>query len=264
MYEASGAAVNPNILLDGAPNSQYDTYTYLYAGVLPGTEQRAQAALQEYYMASGTTYRPTLGEYVLIQLFASDGNQLGICGCHFQVTGILGVGVTLDQIANVFDASTAATAVGMLPASATYRGMQVKSVDTPSALPGTGVVHAGGGTFSASVGPRSVSLTVTKLTAKIGRKHRGRMYVPFVPSAAFDAGNDGEPTAAYTTAVAAWVAATWQGGNVTVGLDQTTLSPIVYQKTTKTADLITAFRTNEKWASQHRRGDYGRTNTFPF
>jgi hypothetical protein len=120
------------------------------------------------------------------------------------------------------------------------------------------------GTGGLTPGPDQISGIITFMTAKAGRKYRGRMYVPFPDAAAFDPTAGGRPTGTYTTALqglanmfASAHALTGQPGNTT------TLQPVILHRPTLTYDPILTGRGNQKWAGQHRRGSYGKINAAP-
>jgi hypothetical protein len=117
--------------------------------------------------------------------------------------------------------------------------------------------------------PNQVSGLVTKLTGSAGRKNRGRMYIPF-PSVADQDAVSQQPTANYVTDIAA--IATGIGVNApftfACGAGNTvTLAMLVYNfKASPPATVIAtnAFIARPRWATQKRRGDYGKPNAFPW
>jgi hypothetical protein len=111
--------------------------------------------------------------------------------------------------------------------------------------------------------PRQTSGIISLVTALGGRKNRGRVYVPF-PSET-DNAIAGHPTAGYVTALGD-LAAILTGPYIGVGAGGNTndLQPVILHRVDGSVTPITGHFERSFWATQRRRGDFGRPNTGPF
>lgn len=191
-------------------------------------------------------------------------NQVGINVFHWGVDSNVGTGATFQTAINTLEAAMAAAYKACISTSARYQGAGLRRV-SPSVPTAefVSVATAGMGTGGANFLPKQISGILTKRTTLAGRRGRGRVYVPFPYAAAND--TDGTPLAAYMTALGTLATAFALPNRVVgVGGNTTSLSPVVYQRGPKLTNVITSITTNDKWASQRRRGDYGRANIPPF
>jgi hypothetical protein len=127
------------------------------------------------------------------------------------------------------------------------------------------ILLAGAGTGGTDALPRQVAGLTAWKTALAGRAFRGRTFWPF-PSAAFDTG-DGVPTAA---AVTAYTNLAVEALNfVTVGdvTNRSIIALVIRNKPVRgvpwTSTPVTVGTTFNKWATQRRRGTFGRANVSP-
>jgi hypothetical protein len=124
--------------------------------------------------------------------------------------------------------------------------------------------YSGPGTGGANALPLAVCGLGHLRSGGIGRSGRGRAYLPF-PSTAFATPATSEPTAAYITAATtllenlATIEEFGSGGNVA------DVDLIVFNRNAAFAGgnpgpAVTTWNVSPLWATQHRRGDFGRTN----
>lgn len=180
---------------------------------------------------------------------------------HLKVLAVTGA-PTMAILAGTLDVLATVTYPPCLSATARYEGVELrrllptKSRPVNSSTPGAG----GGGT---PLMPRQVCGIWTKQSAGVGPGKRGRVYVPF-PSTIDTNGTADVPNSAYLGNLAT-LATDWTGVDVLDDLAGNTITVEfgIFSK----AGVFTAcddFRVNAKWATQRRRGDYGRTNpVFP-
>lgn len=148
--------------------------------------------------------------------------------------------------------------------SATYLGTRVRRVfpntlDTWSAV----AAHAGVGTAGA-VGLPAQSCGLGEFySAKIGKPNQGRIYLPF-PSASSNTGA-GVPSAGYITDALAYVTEFSNTQNAGTGGNVATLVSVLWKASapTFTTQIITV-NLATSWATQRRRGGFGRFNRPPF
>jgi len=189
---------------------------------------------------------------------------------HHRVTFLTGPapGVTIAEIAASLSAIMGPGYQLLMPASAAYRGVGVKNLMPPPTQEATSVVGAGPGVAGGAEIPQQVSYLVNFKTANSGRGFRGRIYPGFVSNVFVN--TSGNMNAAGLTAIQLMAATIVGNFTITSGANQTTIQLVIlrrqYQKLPlvfpTTADVISITARNA-FATQRRRGDFGRTNTTP-
>lgn len=202
----------------------------------------------------------TLGERVRVKVQCSCGDQKAINTFHYVVTSVVNAGLTDVQLANYFDDEFSQWYVPLIAENAVYDHVSVgrywptpptaEEINNDSTAPG----QVGNGPAL----PRQCCGIFTKTTRFIGRKYRGRAYVPF-PG---EGSNDllGVPVAAYLTALGNLASEATIVQNPAVGVDGLTLEPILQAGGDPTAinyTLITGSIIRNRWATQRSRGSYG-------
>lgn len=120
--------------------------------------------------------------------------------------------------------------------------------------------NAGVGTFGTDMIAAQVAGLIKWKTPRAGRKERGRMYVPGVAKSAVDTTE--HPTTAYKTALD--TVATDIIGFTSASFAGTSCScRLCLRNKVGTLTTITDFEISPKWATQKRRGDYGRQSLGP-
>lgn len=191
--------------------------------------------------------------------FAID--QVGINIRHWRVT--LSVGNPDDiTMVPLFSAAIAPLYKPLMGAAASYYGASLRRIRPSVANPVNSQSGAGAGTGALELLPRQVSGIITLRTIATGRKGRGRVYVPFPSEGLNDA--PGAPSAAYVTALGTLAAYYSNAHSYTSGGMTVELTPVIYHRLTQTFDDVNGFRANARWATQRRRGAYGRQNQVPF
>ncbi len=200
-----------------------------------------------------------VGELYRVTFFCRADDQLGVNVRYFKVTSIVGGVPTESVIAADIDAIFAPMYKALLSANAEYRGVQIQMIAPgPSRVPVFINTSVGAGLVAGAVMARQASGIATFTTALAGRANRGRIYVPF-PSVASDTVT-GHPNAAYLTALDAlsleMTLSRFYGpvGSV-ISADW-----VIKHTGGFTTQPITGRRSNPKWATQRRRGDYGKPN----
>lgn len=195
--------------------------------------------------------------------------QLGVMRKHWLVGGITAGGITDLEFLQVRDNLLDAALLPCLCTVADLRGYSEQVVYNPlSALTPVKVFSSaprGFGTGAAGDPlPKQVSGLIAFKTDYAGPKEQGRMYVPF-PS---EGANTvlGKPTAAYQLLLGT-LAQEWIGRDTIVGASGTAeMWPIIWHKEEvgqPNYSEITNVIARPYWATQMRRGDYGRTNLSP-
>lgn len=152
----------------------------------------------------------------------------------------------------------------LLNNNAQYRGSTFERVSgaLPFPIAARTIANAGIGTAGAIAMAKQTAGLIGLYTAFIGKKNRGRQFVPF-PSTTSDAGN-GLPTAAYGIDLANLALQLRTNISLTVGADTVQFDPVIWNKLTPGSNLIVVTGTpRTTWATQRRRGDFGRANQSP-
>ena len=195
--------------------------------------------------------------------------QLGVNILHFQI------GTPTGGFNQAHMAAWGSTQFGpgyklIIPSVATFWGCSCKNVSqSPIPTASTDNSTKGPGTDGAILLPTQTSGLISLRTPYAGRKYRGRMYIPF-PSMTDNTAPD-VPSASYVSAIQAL-------GNVLAA--PITITGVPYQATAKcgifhrppkgqpvtpsSITVITKAIAASIWATQRRRGEFGRKNVAPF
>lgn len=96
----------------------------------------------------------------------------------------------------------------------------------------------------------------------LGKTGQGRIYVPFPYIAAIDV--DGSPDAGYIAGLNNFVTAFTTPRNIVSGGATGTFAPCLYTPGGPPPKFLTSGIVRDAWATQRRRGDFGRLNANPF
>jgi len=212
------------------------------------------------------------GDIFVARVYCTSGDQVSINSFYYKFIASAGIQPTDQDVATNLDTVFAPLYKLVLADTDTYNGTQVQIVDpfTPGPTPAAVFDNTNGGlgSIAAAVLPRQTCGISTWQTNFAGRKFRGRTYWPF-PTLSFDVG-EGVPTNA---AVVAYqnIAVGALGFTFIAGFAGT-FEQVLFHRNfphavppiLPTADVITNVLTHKKWATQRRRGSYGRPNVAPF
>lgn len=200
-----------------------------------------------------------VGDILSLRAHTFYQNQAGVNQFAYKVTTVVGA-PSLQGILDTWSADAAAAYLQWLTPGAEYEGLKGMVIrGTTKYLPT--ISTAGRGT-SVVVGiphPKQISGLTTKVTELAGRANRGRVYWPFPWTDTND--NSGAPTplqvTLMTTLAGTFLAVTTKAA----GVDSATFQPVLLHKvpTLAPTPILTSL-TAAKWATQRRRGDYGRPN----
>jgi hypothetical protein len=203
-----------------------------------------------------------INDVVQLQVVCADGSQAAFNTYHYQVTGV-GVAVaTLEDMIINFSALVAPKYKVMLYNGATYDGI-IGQVISPLPLLARVLYDADGGVGTAgAIGlPKQTSGLIRFQTNFAGPGFRGRAYIPF-PSATSNQA-DGVPTNAYNAnglvladALKNFIAVSNGGRTATVQMG-------LFRRAGSIFTPIVSDGAAANWATQKRRGDFGRPNLAP-
>lgn len=199
-----------------------------------------------------------------VRVFCSLGDQVSVNVLTYRVENLVLLGPTDTEIATTFDQAWGPLYKAVMSSQATYRGLQVQKIrPLPIHVATQSTAAAGVGLNAGDALPRQTSGILTKRTQFAGRAKRGRVYVPFAYEGANDA--TGNPIAAYVTGLTNLAnelriikPIVGAGGN------NCEMRPVLFHRVPGTTDNISNIVSQAKWATQRRRGSYGRPNVPPF
>jgi hypothetical protein len=211
-------------------------------------------------------YIPAVGAVLSFRAWNTFGVQAAVNTFNYRIVTQVGAGINLTQLAQGFDTMFAPLWKPCMASVATYNGIQCYVNANPPPLPGTTVASAGPGTDAPLINPTQVCGITTWLSGFIGPGNRGRTYWPF-------SGPD-EDTAAGTPDPSLLVnyGLLSDGiinlNSIAVGADAFNLALIIKRGKNKAgvipaSPIVTAYTVRAKWATQKRRGIYGKPNVSP-
>lgn len=212
------------------------------------------------------------GDLLRTRVWCAAGDQASVNTYYFLVAATSG-GVTTDQnVADQLDAWFGPVYKPLIANTAQYRGVQVQIVKTPLRAAVQAFAEAGDGTGGAVGMPRQVAGLIKYLTPDAGRQYRGRAYIPF-PSTSAGSG-DGLPSSAYLVNLANLTALLASISTIDNSLSAPTGFITVVQSIVHSVPKggtppppppspIINWQIAEVWATQRRRGSFGRPNLSP-
>ena len=191
-------------------------------------------------------------------------NQLGVNTFHWQVSAV--VNATIEGVLSAFEGATGLAVGSLASANAEYRGMQFRRVQpNPTAMFVSKEAMPANGGLPGTDLPTQVSTIVKKRTAHAGPTGRGRNYFPFPTTHLL--GTEGNVDLA--------VAGPIFDGTIKPALfepmvvidfqtnDGVVFEPGVWSRRTTAFHPITQTELNEYFATQRKRGDFGKQNPKP-
>jgi hypothetical protein len=201
--------------------------------------------------------------------FCYCGDQVGINVRYFAVAALTGAPATEQALLEKIDPLLAAVYKPGLVNSAEYIGTDMQDITgaPPYPIQVFTTANQGAGTGGAATMGSQVSGIYSTVTAKTGKKFRGRAYIPFPAAAMSTTDAPPEMTDAYQSILADIANLTTAATALIVGGSAYTLNWALCHNPqaagAKSLDITTGYKIGVAWATQKRRGDFGRTNAFP-
>lgn len=192
-------------------------------------------------------------------------NQLGENILYFKRTDALVTSPTEDKVLEAIDNAFAPVIRPLLATAAQYMGSSLQRLTPTLSNRFTYSVNAGAGTGTAGdVMSTQTCGLITKLTDMGGKKNRGRMYVPFPSEGDSVLGVPSDGIGGYQARLATLAAQLISDVTLLTGQ---TFAPwlcgydeVVGLKVFAERGRITDYRRGPGWATQRKRGYYGKTN----
>ncbi len=216
-------------------------------------------------------YTPVQNDILEARIFTFDPTtptQLGVNVVRFRVSLVNGTGGTLTAMAASLDGVVAPLYKALLSSTVQYRGIMLQKIwPFPRTFAEFSNGNNGTGSGAATQVPTQVCGLIKAQTAKAGRQFRGRIYIPFLGTGSV--GANGNPTAPYVTALQNLAAAVYPSSyGIIAGGNGFTMIPVIFHNkgygkpptNLKGTDDVVSVVASPLFATQRRRGNYGRSN----
>lgn len=203
--------------------------------------------------------------------YAPSEIQAAVNTVYYVVAAVGSTPATDQDAADTLDAIVAPDYKALLSGLAEYRGVQMQLLKTAypyhaRLIAAETNVNAGTGTNASTYLPTQTSGLITYQSLNPGSKGRARTYVAF-PSQDLDSGG-GTPTGGYQTLLLALASDLGSGLALSTGGRTATLVRVVLHGPDKFTVVdppspIISWSVGARWATQRKRGNYGRPNRPP-
>jgi hypothetical protein len=206
------------------------------------------------------------GDIVKFSVWCTDGNQAAVNTFYYAINASAGSGCSDLEAAHEFEILMAPLYKVNLNNNAIFNGVQCQILRAGNKfIAQQSIALTGAGTGGAVSLPRQCAGLISWKTDKAGQKNRGRTYLPFFSSSSdvgdgsMNAGTQTNVLAVATTALAIGTLGT--GGNTShFALSLKHGAPKNVQPL---ADPIINGTVKPQWATQRKRGFFGRPNVSP-
>lgn len=196
-------------------------------------------------------------------IYCKSVEQVALNVVHYQVISIAGTSTTVGQFLTDFEAPLAAALKPLLNNATAYMGTTIQLVHPNTDVAVVSQANAGLGTGAGDLLPRQTAGFIKKRAVTPGRRRSGRIYVPF-PSESHST-TEGHPSAAYQALLLTYGDLITKTFSTGVGANTAIVSGIIYRRTAPAnSSEILGISISDRWATQRRRGDFGRPNAMPF
>jgi hypothetical protein len=208
-------------------------------------------------------YTLQVGDILRVTTACAMTNQVGFNNFTYRVSTIVGASATDQDVANTLDGVVSGLYKLVLGNNASYYGLKVQKFHpTPVTLPAVSATNTGIGLMASECLPGQVAGVYTGRTALAGPRYRCRFYAPFPGRTANDVTTN-VPNATYKTALKDVADYMYAPRTVSSGLNSALLVPVIWHRATATTTDIIARQASGKWATQKRRGNWGKPNLYP-
>lgn len=196
-----------------------------------------------------------------VKFFCSNANQQGINVLHYRVASVAGGNFPDSTLVDAMSALAGPIYRAWLPAVCGYLGCRLQRIfPRPQPIAQTSTGGAGAGAQATDPLPAITAFLVTKRSESAGPGGRGRVFLPFWPEGLNDV--NGEPEAAGAALANNFrlqflVPITIVQAGVTI-----VLTPILWNRDTEAATVITNSVLRDEWYHQDRRSDANKPDRF--
>lgn len=198
-----------------------------------------------------------------IKAYCALGDQVGINVRHWTVSATTGGSLTEQQVADAYSQQLAPIMQSLISAYSKYLGVTLQTISiTPKPAAVISTAGQGDGSNGGAHLPKQTCGFLRLKTAGSGRKSRGRVYTPFPPHLLTN--TEGEPNPDMIDHLNALGNFYASSRGFVVGGATVVISPVIRNRAANEYSAVVNFETVPKWATQKRRGDFGRQNPIPF
>jgi len=202
------------------------------------------------------------GDIMKCRVWCADAEQASVNTYYFLVNDIGTPAATDSDLAQGLDTLLAPLYKAIITNDASYRGVEVQiASQIPLPVPQFWATHTGAGTAGTPGLPRQAAGLVSFRTTLAGPGHRGRVFLPFVAAASNRA--PGQTTTTYIDDVTDLMNALTNYSAVSSGGRTATVQFGIFSKKNSNFFALENFIVAAGWATQRRRGSYGRPNVSP-
>jgi len=207
-----------------------------------------------------------VGDIIVSQTVCQAPGQISVSNRYWKCNLLTGVGtVTFKDFATFLAGAQVVDWTSVMWNSASFYGVQVRRAfplnddrwqsDVSFATPGTG--------GALPLPTQSCGLLAFRGDT-LGKHGSGRLYFPF-PASAMNTNTDA-PSVLYQGVLGSQgiLMSTTQAVPGSVGTGIAQMTPVLFDRLTHTANTINAYFVRPAWATQRRRGAFGRLNSLPF
>lgn len=206
-------------------------------------------------------YLPLVNDILEVKLFTEFEDQLGVNVIHTKVIAVAGTGADFSAALTYLWSTYRPHWRALVNNNCRVARISIQKVfPLPRGAAAYDDTSATDGTGGADPIPAQVSGIITRFTALAGRKYRGRVYIPF-PATVFNATDD-TPSAAYVTALDLFADDITGTDEIGAGGNTFQMQSCIFHRADNTSTPTLNWRSNKKWATQRRRGNYGQPNVF--
>lgn len=203
-----------------------------------------------------------VGDIIKVRFLATRGSQLGQNIRHYRISTEVTGGATYQEIADNINTTASPLYRELLSSAATFQGVAVQKIQPlPMLLEFMSTGTPGAGLRSGDPLPGQCSGIITLRTSLAGRAFRGRAYVPFPAEMSCDEGS--QTTALYFGDLQDLGGFLVTGVTVVGATGTTTLVPGIHRRGTSQIQDLVGFTARNVFATQRRRGSYGRPDVIP-
>lgn len=208
------------------------------------------------------------GNLFELAIYCKSQDQIAVNVLHYACSFTDTSNLNMQDLCDDFEAAFRAVYPAMIPNTAVYRGCSLRRLRTGKTATFYSSHAATGGTNENEALPYQVSGLIRLRANVAGRRGRGRVYIPFpcLPDS-----DNNLPIAGYVTRLNAIAD---EITTVRVHADEdgehtNSFSPCIRHANAEgtdddTYDLVTSAMGVGKWATQRRRGNFGRPNILPW
>jgi len=209
-----------------------------------------------------------MGDQIQARIWFTQAEQAAVCTFTWSVLSVSGLSVSDNDAARVIDTAVATLFKSIMSTDSSYRGTQLTVISrTPRPVAQSYVTNQGPGVEAPPDLPRQTAGLISWQTAFAGRRFRGRTYTPF--PATGNNQTDGIPTSSYQTVLGNIANALFNLNTISnVGSTGSALVQMILlhragKSPTPQPSPVSGYIIRAKWATQRRRGSYGRANGSP-